>query len=128
VKQAMLGALSMICLTGCASVGQQAVVEQGYDRGALGVAAIAREDWAAAEQGLTKGRSLPKDDPARLINLGSVYMETERPAMALAAWRTALASERHQMVETIGGRWVSTRELAEQALARYESMGDRASR
>jgi hypothetical protein len=61
-----------------------------------------------------------ENDPARLINLGKVYMETGRPGMALTAWRRALASDRHEMVATADGRWVSTDVLARQALALHD--------
>ena len=47
-------------------------------------------------------------------------METGRPGMALSVWRQALASDRHLMVETIGGQWVSTEDLARKALARHD--------
>ncbi len=96
-------------------------VEEGYPRGSLAVAAIERGDWARAEALLNDERSLARNDPARLLNLGEVYMRTGRTAEALAAWRAALESDRHEMVATLGDRWVSTRDLAREALARYET-------
>ena len=96
-------------------------VEEGYPRGSLAVAAIERGDWARAEALLNDERSLARNDPARLLNLGEVYMRTGRTAEALAAWRAALKSDRHEMVATLGNRWVSTRDLAREALARYET-------
>jgi hypothetical protein len=59
-------------------------------------------------------------DPAKLINLGTVYMQTGRTAQALGAWRQALAAEKHFTVETADGRIASTRELAGEAIARHE--------
>ncbi len=106
-------------LGGCATTDQVAMVEDGYQRGALGVAAITRGDWQAAEASIEAGR-ISETDPARLINLGTVYMQTGRPGMALSAWRLALAAPTHEMVATADGRWLSTRDLAEQALARHE--------
>ena len=96
-------------------------VEEGYPRGSLAVAAIERGDWARAEALLNDERSLARNDPARLLNLGEVYMRTGRTAEALAAWRAALKSDRHEMVATLGNRWVSTRDLAREALAHYET-------
>jgi Flp pilus assembly protein TadD len=96
-------------------------VEEGYPRGSLAVAAIERGDWARAEALLNDERSVARDDPARLLNLGEVYMRTGRTAEALAAWRAALKSDRHEMVATMGNRWVSTRDLAREALARHET-------
>lgn len=107
-------------LSACASSGRMELVEQGYERGALGVAAIERGDWAKAEASLNKLDRVSAEDPARLINLGRVYMETDRPGMAMSAWRLALASNRHFDVETGDGRVVSTRVLADELLRRYE--------
>ncbi len=106
-------------LAACATNDQVAMVEDGFERGSLGVAAIARRDWQAAEASIEASR-VAQNDPARLINLGTVYMETGRPGMALSAWRLALASPDHMMVATADGRWVSTRDLAERALAKHE--------
>jgi tetratricopeptide (TPR) repeat protein len=107
-------------LAACASTGDMQMVEQGYERGSLGVGAISREDWAAAERSLEQS-SLPKDDPARLINLGRVYMAMGRRAEALSAWRLALASDKPVTVETMGGEAISTAELARRALAFYDT-------
>ena len=106
-------------LSACATSDRVALVEDGYGRGSLGVAAIARGDWQAAEALIQDGRT-DTGDPARLINLGKVYMETGRPGMALSAWRLALASPNHFMVETADGQWVSTKTVAERALAKHE--------
>ncbi len=107
-------------LAGCVSSDRAGLVEQGYERGALGVAAIARSDWAGAEQALTERKAVRGDDPARLINLGRVYMETGREEEAVAAWKAALASERHFVAETADGKAMRTDQLARRALARYE--------
>jgi lipopolysaccharide biosynthesis regulator YciM len=114
----MLLLLAALPLAACATSQSASVMESGYQPGALAAAAIDREDWSRAET-LLKASSAGENDPARLINLGKVYMETGRPGMALSAWRLALASERHFMVETIDGRWISTADLARQALARH---------
>jgi lipopolysaccharide biosynthesis regulator YciM len=114
----MLLALAALPLAACAGTQSASVMETGYAPGALAAAAIDRQDWSRAET-LLKASSADENDPARLINLGKVYMETGRPGMAMSAWRLALASDRHFMVETIDGRWLSTAELARQAMARY---------
>lgn len=108
----------------CATPASQssAMVEEGYARGALGSAAIVRGDWAAAEAALERrAGGIRADDPARLINLGRVYMATGRTGAALSAWRLALAAERHFDVEIAGGQMISTRQLAETLLARHDS-------
>ena len=120
MKVPALFAVAAISLSACATAGPAPMVEQGYQRGALGLAAINRGDWAAAEAQLMSVRGMRADDPARLINLGKVYMATGRPGMALSAWRLALASDRHFTVETVDGKLVSTEELAKRALAQHD--------
>ena len=106
-------------LSACATTPQAQLVENGYQRGALGVAAIARGDWRTAEASIEQG-PVAADDPARLINLGYVYMEQGRREEALTAWRAALAAPRHRVVETMAGHEVRTDALARQILARHQ--------
>lgn len=120
MRMPALIALSAISLSACTTTGPGMLVEQGYDRGALGVAAIDRADWASAEDQLMELRGVRAEDPARLINLGKVYMETGRSALAISTWRRALAAEQHFEVETTDGRVVSTADLARQALAKHD--------
>src|SRR3712207_5025827 len=75
MRKSALAAASAIALSACAGSQPGMIVEQGYQRGALGVAAIDRGDWAAAEAQLSEARGARSDDPARLINLGRVYAE-----------------------------------------------------
>ena len=114
-----LAALAAIALSACAGKQPGLTVEQGYQRGALGVAAIDRGDWTAAETQLSELRGLRSDDPARLINLGKVYAETGRVEDAVTVWQLALASKRQFEVVTEQGRVVSTDQLAREALAYY---------
>jgi Flp pilus assembly protein TadD len=120
---ALLG-LAGLSLSACATPASHpsAMVEEGYDRGALASAAIARGDWAAAEAALSrKPADLRRDDPARLINLGRVHMAMGRTGEALSAWRLALASDEHYDVEVGNGIMLSTRRLAETLLARHDT-------
>jgi len=115
--------LSLLALAACsfaASPASAQAVESGYARGTLAVAAIDRGDWDRAEQLLTDPR-LDAGDPARLINLGQVYWAQGRQGEALSAWRRALASDRHFEVETLGGRAVSTAQLAREAIAAHDT-------
>ena len=117
---AALGVMATTALSACAGKQPGLAVEEGYQRGALGVAAIDRGDWAAAESQLGELRGVRSDDPARLINLGKVYAETGRVDDAVTVWRLALASKRQFEVVTAEGRIVSTDQLAREALARFE--------
>ncbi|MFN3945438.1 MAG: hypothetical protein ACK4K7_10970 [Allosphingosinicella sp.] len=112
--------LASLALSACATGRPAPMVENGYAPGALALAAIEREDWATAERLLTSGRGAQADDPARLINLGRVYMATGRTGEALSTWRLALASDRHDDVETRDGRIVNTADLAREALAHHD--------
>lgn len=112
-------ALATIGSLGACATQHDLAVETGTTRGSLAVAAIDRGDMAAAEHLLTNS-SLPADDPARLINLGYVHMAQGRTEAAVAAWRAALASPAHRMVETMSGREARTDEIARRALARHQ--------
>jgi hypothetical protein len=114
----VLPAVGAIALLACTST-PGPMVEAGYPTGSLALAAIERGDWATAEALLTEDRRVSADDPARLINLGRVYMATGRPGHAVAAWRRALAAPIAVEVETIDGRSASTDELAREALDLY---------
>jgi tetratricopeptide (TPR) repeat protein len=114
----LLSLAAALPLAACASSGGQ-LVENGVPRGSLGVAALERGDLARAER-LLVNSALDSDDPARLINLGYVYMEQGRHEEALATWRAALAAPRHRVVETMAGQEVRTDALARQILARHQ--------
>lgn len=108
--------LAAIAMPSFAATAQQPVAK-GYSAEPLGANAIERQDWKAAERELNGVRA---DDPARLINLGRIYMATGRTDAAVAAWKRALASDQEYMVQTASGETVSTRELARRALALYQ--------
>ena len=118
MKKLVLIAAATAALGACTST-PGPMVEAGYPAGSLALAAIERGDWATAERLLTDDRLISADDPARLVNLGRVYMATGRRERALAAWRRALASPNPVEVETLGGRLVMTDELAREALDHY---------
>lgn len=116
MKSLSLIALGGLCLSASAMAAQgpATVTVNAPDPFAAG--AIQRGDLARAEALLT-GRHLDETDPVRLINLGAVYWLNGRHGDAVAAWRRALASPVQYDVETAGGRWRSTDELAREALA-----------
>jgi Tfp pilus assembly protein PilF len=119
VKSLVTLALAALSLSACAA-NRAPLAETGYAPGALAVAAIERGDWTRAEALLTDARRGAADDPARLINLGKVYWETGRPDQARAVWRQAMASNPVE-VDTMGGRTVSTLQLAREALDAHEA-------
>ena len=119
MKRLCILAVGLMAATACSTTGTP-MVEAGYPTGSLALAAIERGDFIAAERLLTQDRRIAADDPARLINLGHVYMATGRAGEALAAWRQAMASSDPVEVETLGGRTARTDQLARQALDHYE--------
>ena len=121
MKTLALLAFSALSLSACAANRMAPIAESGYAPGALAVAAIERRDWARAEQLLLDTSRGSAEDPARLINLGEVYGRTGRQGEALSVWRRALASDRQVEVETMGGRTVSTAQLAREALAAHDA-------
>jgi tetratricopeptide (TPR) repeat protein len=120
VKSPKLLAFAGLSICAPALAAPAPTLETGYAPGTLAVAAIERGDWARAEALLTD-RRLNADDPARLVNLGQVYWATGRQSEALGTWRRALASTSPFEVETLDGRWVSTADLAREALARHDT-------
>jgi tetratricopeptide (TPR) repeat protein len=119
MKGIVIFALGMSALSACAAT-PAPIAEAGYPAGSLALAAIDRGDWATAERLLTSDRRLGENDPARLVNLGRVYMATGRTGEALAVWRQALASPNPAEVETLGGRTARTDQLAREALDHYQ--------
>jgi len=121
MKTSFVLAAAALSLGACASNRTAPIAESGYTPGALAVAAIERQDWSRAEALLTDTGRGNAEDPARLINLGEVYWRTGRQSEALTVWRRALASGRTLQVETMGGRLVSTEQLAREALAAHDA-------
>ena len=117
MKRLALIAFGALAVSACTTSAPMA--EIGYPTGSLALAAIERGDYATAERLLNQERGVAADDPARLLNLGHVYMATGRTGEALAAWRQALASSEPAEVETLGGRTATTDQLAREALDHY---------
>lgn len=109
------GALS---LAACSTTSSHMVESDGMPRGALAVAAIDRGDLIQAERLLTDS-PLDAGNPARLINLGYVYMRQGRGADAMRTWREVLRADAPVRVVTLDGRETTTDRLAREALARY---------
>ncbi|HET9428835.1 MAG TPA: tetratricopeptide repeat protein [Allosphingosinicella sp.] len=111
-------AMAAIALGAC-STSLGPTVEAGYPTGSLAVAAIERADWATAERLLTDDRSIDRENPARLINLGRVYAATGRTNEAVTLWQRALAAPVHVEVQTADGRIARTDQIAREAIALY---------
>jgi hypothetical protein len=120
-------ALGGLGLSASAMAAQPPATVTGYGSDPLGVTAIQQGDLARAEAALT-ARRLDAGDPVRLINLGDVYWLAGRQSDAISAWRRALASHDQYDVLTVGGRVLSTYDIAREALALHGSPVKTASR
>jgi hypothetical protein len=118
VKRLSLIALAGVSLSASAMAAPAPVTVTGYGPDPLAVTAIQQGDLARAEALLTD-RRLDAGDPVRLINLGDVYWLAGRQSDAINAWQLALASRDHYDVQTVGGRVLSTYDIAREALAMH---------
>jgi hypothetical protein len=116
MKCLSLIALGGLCLSTSAMAAPATLTVHAPDP--LAVSAIQQGDLARAEA-LLADRRLDAGDPVRLINLGDVYWLSGRQSAAVAAWRRALASRDQYDVETVGGRLLSTYDIAREALAAH---------
>jgi hypothetical protein len=116
MKSLSLIALGGLCISASAMAAQPSATVTVNAPDPFAAAAIQRGDLARAEALLTD-RRLDDNDPVRLLNLGAVYWMSGRHGEAVAAWRHVLASPVQYDVQTAGGRWRSTDELAREALA-----------
>lgn len=76
-------------------------------------------DTANAIRHLEQSRDVDRNDPARLINLGTAYQREGRTAEAEAMFRAALKSDQ-RWLELADGRWLDSRAAAQLALAGLE--------
>lgn len=120
-------ALGGLCLSASAMAAPTPTTVVVHSPDPLAVSAIQEGDLARAEAILTSSR-LAANDPVRLINLGDVYWLSGRQSDAIAAWQRALASREHYDVQTVGGRVLSTYDIASEALAAHGQPVQTASR
>lgn len=92
--------------------------EVGYARGALGYDALMAGDMTRAEQQIADARGVARDDPARMINLAYIHMQTGRLQSARQLFEAVRDHRDHFMVELANGEAVDTREVAQRALTR----------
>jgi Flp pilus assembly protein TadD len=66
-------------------------------------------------------RVTERNDPTRLINLGTGYARMGRTADARASFRAAMRSDLRSEIELIDGSWMDSREAARLALRRLSA-------
>lgn len=72
--------------------------EIGYQRGALGYDALVSANYSAAEKQILADRTAARGDPAKLINLGTIYLQTNRRDQALVAFNAVLDAEEVELI------------------------------
>ena len=108
--------LGAVLIAACAVPAVAAPTEIGYPRHALGYAAMMARDYVTAERQLRASSDVAVTDPARLINLGTVMIQTGRQAEGTALLEQARKSEDIELV--LGnGRTMWSRDVARRALA-----------
>ncbi len=94
--------------------------EIGYQRGALGYDALMGGNYGEAEKQI-QAAAASSLDPAQMLNLGIVYLNTSRTSDAQAMFTRAANSKEHFPVLLSNGQEVDSRLLARQLLAKANS-------
>ena len=84
ISLCLAGALAMLGAT-CASA-ENGNAEIGYERGALGFEALMANDNEMALRQIQSAKSVPHNDPARLINLGRAHARLGNDGQARQAF------------------------------------------
>jgi len=95
-------------------------VEVGYPKNSLGYAALMSAQYATAEQQLRAAEGVAANDPARLINLGTLLIRTGRQAEGAALLDQAVKGEDIELV-LADGRTMWSRDVARRALASVQT-------
>lgn len=116
VSTAVAATLALTAATGV--LANETRGEVGYSRGALGYDALMAGDLDRAEQQIADARNVARDDPARLINLAYIHMQTGRVQSARTLFEMVRDHRTSFVVELANGEAADTREVARRALAR----------
>lgn len=108
--------LSAVLIAACAVPAVAAPAEIGYPRHSLGYAALMSRDYLTAERQLRAPADVAANDPARLINLGTLLIRTNRQAEGTDLLEQARKSEDVELV-LANGRTMWSRDVARRALA-----------
>lgn len=111
-------AAAMLLTVGTVAGANETRGELGYARGALGYDALIAGDLDRAERQIADARSVARDDPARLINLAYIHMQTGRMQSARALFEAVRDHRTSFVVELANGETANTRDVAQRALAR----------
>jgi Flp pilus assembly protein TadD len=110
-----------LIVTGASAAHADTGGEVGYPRQSLGYVALVAGNPGLAEVQIETSRGVAVDDPARLLNLGAVHMQTGRIETARHLFEAVRDHRREIMVETANGEAISSRDVARRALSRLNT-------
>ncbi|WP_417620138.1 tetratricopeptide repeat protein [Parasphingorhabdus sp.] len=116
----IIGIAAGMMLMGAPAIAQESG-EIGYAKGALGYDALVAGDNEIALQQLEMAEKVDANDPARLINLGQVYVRMGRTGDAARMFMAAMQSDRNFDLVLSNGTVVNSRDAADQALQNLNS-------
>lgn len=99
----------------------QSYHEIGYDRGSLGFEALMTNQNQLALEQLQRDRSVPQNDPAKLINIGRAYERLGDYNRAEEAFLAALHCKDEMDLVLADGREMNSRKAAKLALKELEA-------
>lgn len=86
--------------------------EIGYERGTLGFEALMANDNETALRQIQAAKSVPHNDPARLINLGRAHARLGNVAQAQQAFEAAANCREHFDIVLSSGKVMNSRKAA----------------
>lgn len=118
MKKILLPLLALAFTTPAAA---QSIVVTGSEDDGLAPVSVAYEELQAGQNRMAVDKlthsAIERDDPSRLINLGTAYARLGQKADAQTAYEAAIASPIRYDVELAGGTYMDSRWAARTALA-----------
>ena len=116
--------LPLVALAFATPAAAQSIVVTGSDEDGLAPVSVAYEELRAGQNQAAVDKlthsSLERDDPSRLINLGTAYARLGQKADAQTAYRAAITSSIRYDVELASGTYMDSRWAARTALANLD--------
>jgi Flp pilus assembly protein TadD len=111
MKMVLVGLASMVFAASGASA-EAPAAEIGYERGALGFEALMANDNETALRQIQSAKSVPHNDPARLINLGRAHARLGNVTQAQQAFEAAANCREHFDIVLSSGKVMNSRKAA----------------
>ncbi|RDV06328.1 hypothetical protein DXH95_02515 [Sphingorhabdus pulchriflava] len=108
----MMVAIAASMVVTPAVLAQSSSVEIGYERGALGFEALMANDNQTALRQIQSAKSVPHNDPARLINLGRAHARLGNVSQAQLAFEAAANCREHFDIVLSNGKIMNSRKAA----------------